>query len=204
MTRHINSQVPNLAGVLAAIAAGIDITRPQAARYDAVGADGKWNPYVPGLPAGCGDGGCGGQSLVPGAGDPSLTASLIAAKNGFMLAPKCPTMAAKEFLGFPRTTIVAGDTVTITTQPEVMCKVLRLVIPSDIAFQLLVHDFKIGKWSHLANSEPFPAAMIDEQATDVLLDGMTAQANTNIILEVENTSNADLVFKAGCIVVALE
>lgn len=179
-----------LALSIAAIAAGYDVPR-----LSAMGGD----VYVPGMNAGCNQ-----NAFVPGNGDPNLTAALIAARNGFMLAPKCPTMAAKEFLGFPETDIESGATVTIITQPEVTCKVLRLVIPSSIAFQLLVVDFKIGKWSHLANSEPFPAAMVDEQATDVLLDGMTAQANTNVLLTVKNTSNATVSFTAGCIVVALE
>jgi hypothetical protein len=164
------------------------------------------SPYGGG--GGCGPYGCGPNGIMSnnsGANNLNNFASLVAAKNSLGVVGRCPAKARIEMLGFPRTTIAAGATVTVTTQPQVLSKIFRIVIPSDIAFQLLVHEFKVGKWNLFANGDPCPAAMLDELASDIgELNPDTAQVNSQVSITVENTSNADVDFRAGCFVKAIE
>lgn len=155
------------------------------------GMAGGYNPFA-----------CGGVQYDPAA--LAYFAAMRASRNMFQVESACPTASRRELLGFPRTVIAAGDTDTISTQPQVISKIFRITIPSDIAFQLLIHDFKIGKWSLLANNDPVPAAMLDELATEVDIDPQAAQVNTVISAELENTSNADVDVRMGCIVLAWE
>jgi hypothetical protein len=135
----------------------------------------------------------------------NAVAALVAAKHSLGVAGRCLGKARIELLGFPRTTIAAGATVTINTQPQVLAKIYRIVIPSDIAFQLLIHEFRVGKWNLFANGDPVPAAMLDELASDIgELNPDTAQVNSQVSITVENTSNAEVDFRAGCFVKAIE
>jgi len=187
--------------------------------YDIIGARGDFSGY-PQLAFGAegGDCGCqpgcppgyGGGMMVPlGQGappaDPAAVAALVASKQALGLASTYPRKARVELLGFPPTNVPNGATLTITTQPQVLCKIFRIVIPSDIAFQFMVHEFKVGKWNLFANGEPVPAAMLDELASDIgELNPDTAQVNAQISITVENISNAPTIFRAGCFVKAIE
>lgn len=148
-----------------------------------------------------GYGGYGGPVVPNG----NAVASLVAAKNSLLVQPRLPARARNEFLGFPRVCLGPCETATIVTQPQVLAKIFKIVIPSDIAFQLLIHDIKVGKWSMMANGEPIPAAMLSELVdwnTDLNPD--TAQVSTNISVTVQNISNAEVDFRMGALVKAIE
>jgi hypothetical protein len=158
--------------------------------------------YGPGGPFGFGPCGPQGAMTNPNA---NAIAALVAAKHSLGVAGRCVGKARIELLGFPPTTVATGATVTITTQPQVLAKIFRIVIPSDIAFSFMVHEFRVGKWNLFANGDPVPAAMLDELASDIgELNPDTAQVNSQVSITVENTSNADIVFRCGCFVKAIE
>jgi hypothetical protein len=158
-------------------------------------------PYGPPGPLGFPCGPFGGLSNP----NVNAVAALVAAKHSLGIQARCPTKARIELLGFPRTPIPPGATLTITTQPQVLAKIYRIVIPSDIAFQLLVHEFRVGKWNLFANGDPVPAAMLDELASDIgELNPDTAPVNSQVSITVENTSNAEVDFRAGMFVKAIE
>jgi hypothetical protein len=192
---------PSGAGAAAAAAAAAAMAQGPCGPgpYPPGGPYGPWGPYGSGGPFG---------PCLPGAltnPNANAVAALVAAKHSLGVAGRCLGKARIELLGFPRTTIAAGATVTITTQPQVLAKIFRIVIPSDIAFQLLVHEFRVGKWNLFANGDPVPAAMLDELASDIgELNPDTAQVNSQVSITVENTSNAEVDFRAGCFVKAIE
>jgi len=97
-----------------------------------------------------------------------------------------------------------GDTVSVTSQPQLPFRVERLVVPSDIAGSFSLADFIVGKNSQFANEAAVPARVFDEQAEGVLLRGDTAQTSQNIVLKVTNISGAAIRFRACVIGTALD
>lgn len=164
-------------------------------------------PYGgPGLCGPCGPGAPFGGMATGNMGNANNALSaLIAAKHSFLLSQRGAAKGRIELLGFPPTTVPAFGTVTITTQPQVLCKIYRIVIPSDISTQFLVHEFKVGKWNLFANGDPVPAAMLDELASDIgELNPDTAQVNSQVSITVENITGAEVNFRCGCFVKAVE
>lgn len=117
-----------------------------------------------------------------------------------LLRPRCPTRLRTQYLGFPRTCIPACSTVEIECDVQVLTKIIRLVFPSDSAFQLLVHDIKIGN-ECLVQCGPIPASMFLEDATDAeVINTETIQPGTSVRITVQNVSNADVCLSIGAIV----
>lgn len=116
-----------------------------------------------------------------------------------LVRPRCPTRIRTEYLGFPRTCIRKCETVTIECDVQVLTKIIRLVIPSDVAFGLLVHDIRIGK-ECLVNCSAVPAAMFLEDATDAEnLMTETIQPGTTVSITMENTTQHDICVSIGAV-----
>lgn len=103
-------------------------------------------------------------------------------------------------LGFTRTTIAAGANVGIIATPQMPYQGQCLIIPSDIAGQILVTDIKVGQQSQLVGTGPLPGRMFSEASeAQCQLDLDPAQVNQPITLFVTNTSGGNIDFTAGLI-----
>jgi len=67
-------------------------------------------------------------------------------------------------LGVVPTTITSGDTETIPTTPQNLFRPERLVIPSDIAFDIGVTDVKVGNQSQFVETSEVPGSLFSEVA----------------------------------------
>jgi len=178
----------------------------------AIGADGApMMPIAPGapgippgalvatpdglVPAGAGWGPWGGCGPLANL-DPNFLANVAAAREAFVVAPKCPTVARREPLGFGLECVGPCETVTIQAEPQVLFKAYRLLIPSDVAFYFQLHEVKIGKWNLFANGGSVPAAAFIETATDTDFNADTLMPSGKISLTVENVSDSKQQFKA--------
>jgi hypothetical protein len=140
------------------------------------------------------------SGVVPdGSVSKAALAQHLLARNSAMVVPRQATKAREFPLGFPTTTIAAGATANVQTQPQVAFRGRRLVIPSDIAGALLVNDLKIGNASMFPNSNPIPGRMFSELAVGLDLNLDTAQISQVVSLNVTNTSAGSLTFNAGIV-----
>ena len=149
--------------------------------------------WGPGWGPGPGWGGCGFPGVVPNG---NAVASLIAAKHSKLVAPRTPARARREIVGFEPVCLGPCETVTIETEPQVLFRPDRLLIPSNIAFQLLIRQIKFGKWNLFANGGAVPAAAFIETAEDTKFLGDTVQPSGKISITVQNTSNSKVEFSA--------
>lgn len=114
-----------------------------------------------------------------------------------LLRPRCPTRFRTQWLGFERTCIGGCETVTIECSVNVLTKIIRLVFPSDVAFQLLVHQIEIGN-ECLIQCGPIPASMFLEDATDAEeINTETIQPGTSVRITVQNVTKSDVCLSIG-------
>lgn len=154
--------------------------------------------------AGDDEGDDGGQALV----DPRArraAASRILAANAKLLKETQPDRARRFPLGFASAgTIAPGIQATITSQPQVLFRGERLIVPSDVAGDFTIDDCKVGKDSQFVAAGPIPARTLQENAWGVDFQLDTAQVSQFIQLIVTNISGAARQFRATLIGSAVE
>lgn len=89
-------------------------------------------------------------------------------------------------LGFVPTTLPASTTALVPAAPQNLFRAERLVIPSDIAFDIGVVDVKVGNQSQLVQSVEVPAAMFSEVAIDTHVHFDTAEVGNQISIQARN------------------
>lgn len=100
-------------------------------------------------------------------------------------------------LGVVPTTIVAGDTEVIPTTPQNLFRPERLVVPSDISFDVGVTDVKVGNQSQFVETSEVPGTLFSEVAINTGVTFDTAEIGNQISLSVRNKSLSDVEFTAG-------
>lgn len=100
-------------------------------------------------------------------------------------------------LGVVPTTIASGDTSTIPTTPQNLFRPERMVIPSDIAFDVGVADVKVGNQSQFVETSEVPGSLFSEVAINTGVTFDTAEIGNQISVAVRNKSLADVEFTAG-------
>src|SRR5262245_45441943 len=100
-------------------------------------------------------------------------------------------------LGVVPTTISSGDTETIPTTPQNLFRPERLVIPSDIAFDVGVTDVKVGNQSQFVETSEVPGSLFSEVAINTAVTFDTAEIGNQISVQVRNKSLSDVEFTAG-------
>jgi hypothetical protein len=114
-------------------------------------------------------------------------------------------LKARQYpLGFPTTIIAAGASTNVTANTQVLFRGRRLIVPSRIADNVLINDFKVGKNSQFPSANPVPGRAFMETAVGVDLALDTAQVAQSITLDVENTSLAAMNFNAALLGDAME
>lgn len=182
-------------------------------RYDLVGAD------LMSLIAGDDDdfGGIGSDEglldalSVSGAGTSELIGSeqregarkaieMIKARSGVALVHNKPNRKRLMPLGFTPTTILMANVGTIPAAPQHVYRTGRLMIPSDIAFDLGVTDFKVGNQSQFVQTTEVPAALFSEVAINTGVQFDTAEVGNQLSIAVRNKdASNDVVFTAACV-----
>lgn len=124
----------------------------------------------------------------------------VMARNALVLKDTQPTRSRRFPLGFVSNgTILAGDSATITSRPQVLFKGQRLVVPSDVAGDFVVDDVKVGKDSQFVAEGAIPARILQENAVDCYFELDTAQISQDISISVTNIGGAPRTFRAGLI-----
>lgn len=100
-------------------------------------------------------------------------------------------------LGVVPTTITSGDNATIPTTPQNLFRPERLVIPSDIAFDIGVTDVKVGNQSQFVETSEVPGSLFSEVAINTGVTFDTAEIGNQISVALRNKSLADVEFTAG-------
>jgi len=137
---------------------------------------------------------------LPAGVDPKIAEALM--KRGALMVREQGFTKAREYpLGFDSgATIAAGASANLTTQPQVVFRTERLIVPSDIGGSFVVDDLVVGKNSQFAATNvAVPARVFDERAVGVRLKGDTAQVSQNVGLSVTNISGAAIRFRA-CVI----
>ena len=115
------------------------------------------------------------------------------------------TRARDLVLGFDSVAMVASlATQNVTSQPQLMFRPDRLVIPATIAPSFLITDLKVGKNSQFLNNGNVPAECFTQAAFGVRLKMDTAQISNNISIGVTNISAGALRFVAALIGPSME
>lgn len=118
----------------------------------------------------------------------------LASKNALMVSDEPPTKARRFPLGFPTTTITAvAVTGTVSTQPQILFRGERLIIPSDIAGGLLITSITVGKDAQVAAQNPLPARTYTEQGQGIDMHIDTADVSQFIQLGLQNVTAHDIV-----------
>lgn len=126
-----------------------------------------------------------------------------AAARGLM--QKEPDSLRALALGFDSVSdVVAATLAVVSSQPQVVFRPDRLVVPASIAPYFLINDVKIGKNSQLISSTAIPAQAFAQDGTGVGLKMDTAQVSQLISLTVYNVDGADHRFFAAMLGPAVE
>lgn len=102
-------------------------------------------------------------------------------------------------LGFVPTVVAAATSALIPSAPQNLFRPERLVIPSDIAFDIGVVDIKVGNQSQLVQSVEVPGALFSEVAIDTNVTFDTAEVGNQVSVQARNKTLAAIEFTAGLI-----
>lgn len=124
----------------------------------------------------------------------------IKAKRGMAVVQNSPSKKRRMPLGFAPTTVAASATGTIPGAPQNIYRTERLMIPSDIAFDLGVTDLKVGNSSQFVQTTEVPAVLFSEVAINTGVEFDTAEVGNQISVSVRNKDTVnDVVFTAAAV-----
>ncbi len=119
--------------------------------------------------------------------------------KGMRLGARALSRARRMAIGFGPTALAASSAATdVSTRPQVVFRPERLFIPSDIAFDIVVIDVKIGQRSQLVAAGALPGAIFSEVSVDVFTHWDTAEVGNEIVLTVQNINTALARTFRGC------
>lgn len=142
---------------------------------------------------------CGAVDLVgAGAADPeqakAAIVNAIRQRGAAIVKDEDPNKARRFPLGFATTTVTASTVATLSTQPQILFRPERLVIPSDFAGSFTVTAIIVGQASQLAAQSPLPARTYTELGVGVDMHLDTADISQFVQLGLSNNSSHDVVF----------
>ncbi len=123
----------------------------------------------------------------------------IAMRNAGAVVENALTRRRRYPLGFVPTVVDGGTSSLIPSAPQNLFRPERLVIPSDIAFDLGIVDIKVGNQSQLVQSVEVPAALFSEVAIDTNVTFDTAEVGNQVSVQARNKIAAPIEFTAGLI-----
>lgn len=151
-----------------------------------------------------------GDEIISGLGDSEIIGAVKAAQQQAMLAKirsrndgavvnRGLDRRRRYPLGFIPTEILTGATAAVPSAPQNLFRPERLVVPSDIAFDLGVADIKVGNQSQFVQSAEVPAALFSEVAINTGVTFDTAEVGNQVSVNMRNKSLATVEFSAGLV-----
>ena len=113
-----------------------------------------------------------------------------------VMAPRKPSGAGVQPIGFFQAAVAAGTQATITTQPQTWFKPMRLVVPGSIAPFFTVDNIIIGNKSQFPSPIPLPAETFIPEAQAVVLELDTVNPALNLTIQATNISGVAQNFRA--------
>ena len=140
----------------------------------------------------------GAQLQAKGKGKALLNRAIAARKlaGAQIMAPRKPSSAGVQPIGFFQAAVAAGTQATITTQPQTWFKPMRLVIPGSIAPFFTVDNIIIGNKSQFPSPVPLPAETFIPEAQAVVLELDTVNPALNLTVVATNISGVAQNFRA--------
>jgi len=130
---------------------------------------------------------------------PKAALQKIAMRNAGAVIKTALDRRRRYPLGFVPTIVPALTSALVPSAPQNLFRPERLVIPSDIAFDIGVVDIKVGNQSQLVQSVEVPGALFSEVAIDTNVTFDTAEVGNQVSVQARNKSGADIEFTAGLI-----
>jgi len=149
--------------------------------------------------------GLGNTELIGAAAAPARNTAVraalrkIAMRNAGAVVKTSLDRRRRYPLGFVPTVIAAATSALIPSAPQNLFRPERLVIPSDIAFDIGVVDIKVGNQSQLVQSVEVPGALFSEVAIDTNVTFDTAEVGNQVSVQARNKTLAAVEFTAGLI-----
>ena len=137
------------------------------------------------------------EAILSGAGGGAVSVPQILQRAAVAVKNKELTNKRMLFSGAGSTAIATLATTNVTLRPQDLWRIQRVSVPSNIAFDLVFNDIKVGQKSQFVDSGELPCASFSEVAVGnpILLD--TANVGNTVILETTNISGATRTFRAG-------
>lgn len=129
----------------------------------------------------------------------ALLAKAIAARKlagAQIMAPRAPTSAGVQPIGFFQAGVAAGTQAIITTQPQTWFKPMRLVVPGSIAPFFTIDNLIIGNKSQFPSPVPLPAETFIPEAQAVVMELDTVNPALNLTVVATNISGVAQNFRA--------
>lgn len=117
-------------------------------------------------------------------------------RNAPLVHTRGPTKSRVQPLGFTREAVPAGDTVDITSRPQVLFRGRRLLVGSTIAPNFTIEDIKVGRNSQFVGTGAQPAEAFRDTATGDNISLDTCKPGVDISITVRNISGASSDFRA--------
>lgn len=117
----------------------------------------------------------------------------IANRNAGAVVDRGVSKRRRMPIGFAPTNIAAASSGTVPGQPQNLFRTERLVIPSDIAFDLGITDLKVGNQSQFAQSNEVPAVLFSEVAINTGVEFDTAEVGNQISIICRNKDTVNAV-----------
>lgn len=141
---------------------------------------------------------CGAVDLVGQGADPNQAKAAIVnairQRGAAIVKDEDPNRARRFPLGFATTTVTSATVATLSTQPQILFRPERLVIPSDFAGAFTVTSIIVGQASQLAAQNPLPARTYTEFGVGVDMHLDTADISQFVQLGLSNNSLHDVSF----------
>ena len=140
----------------------------------------------------------GAQLRGKGKGKALLTKAIAARKlsGSQILAPRKPSSAGVQPIGFFQAGVAAGTQAIITTQPQTWFKPMRLVVPGSIAPFFTIDNLIIGNKSQFPSPVPLPAETFIPEAQAVVMELDTVNPALNLTVVATNISGVAQNFRA--------
>lgn len=109
-----------------------------------------------------------------------------------------PNRKRRLMSGVTPTSVAAAATADISTQPQDLFRIERVIVPSDIAFSFIFTDIKVGQRSQFVAAASIPCGAFTETSVDSYVSFDTANVGNLVVLSVQNVSSpaATLTFRA--------
>lgn len=133
-----------------------------------------------------------------GKGKAVLNRAIMARKlaGAQMMAPRKPSSAGVQPIGFFQAAVAAGTQAIITTQPQTWFKPMRLVVPGSIAPFFTIDNLIIGNKSQFPSPVPLPAETFIPEAQAVVMELDTVNPALNLTVVATNISGVPQNFRA--------